>query len=107
VYLVAEQNDLPQLKRMIVAHGGRVAMEPTLEGALAALFSAPESGPPPNETAQNPELLGDIRKWLADAEAALARGDWAGFGAAMDELKRAAERGVGTNADVPTKGGSQ
>ena len=31
VYLVAEQNDLPQLKRVIVAHGDRVAMEPTLE----------------------------------------------------------------------------
>ena len=41
VYLVAEQNELPQLKRVIVAHGDRVAMEPTLERALAALFGAP------------------------------------------------------------------
>ena len=44
VYLVAEQNDLPQLKRVIVAHGDRVAMEPTLDGALAALFGAPGVG---------------------------------------------------------------
>ena len=106
VYLVAEQNDLPQLKRMIVAHGGRVAMEPTLEGALAALFGAPEKGSQSSETAQSPALLGDIRARLADAERALARGDWAGFGAAMDALKRAAERGAGTSADVPKEGGS-
>ena len=51
-------------------------------------------------------LVGDIRARLADAEAALARGDWAGFGAAMDALKRAAERGAGTSADVPKEGGS-
>ena len=68
VYLVAEQNDLPQLKRMIVAHGGRVAMEPTLEAALAALFGAPEKGPQASETAQSPAVLGDIRARLADAE---------------------------------------
>jgi hypothetical protein len=81
-------------------------MEPTLEGALAALFSAPDAGPQASETAQSPGLLGDIRARIADAEAALARGDWAGFGAAMDALKRAAERGAGTSADVPKVGGS-
>ena len=106
VYLVAEQNDLPQLKRVIVAHGDRVAMEPTLDGALAALFGAPVSASQASETAQNPALLGDIRARLADAEKALARGDWAGFGAAMDELKRAAERGPGRDEDVPKGGGS-
>ena len=58
VYLVAEQNDLPQLKRLIVAHDGRVAMEPTLEAALAALFGAPEKGPQASETAQRPRAIG-------------------------------------------------
>ena len=106
VYLVAEQNDLPQLKRMIVAHGGRVAMEPTLEGALATLFGAPKPGLQANGTVQNPALLDDVRARLADAETALARGDWAGFGAAMDALKQAAERGAGRSADVPKVGGS-
>jgi uncharacterized membrane protein (UPF0182 family) len=105
VYLIAEQNDLPQLKRMIVAHGGRVAMEPTLDGALAALFGPPVSASQATNTAQSPALLGDIRARLADAEKALARGDWAGFGAAMDELKQAAERGRGRDVDVPKEDG--
>jgi uncharacterized membrane protein (UPF0182 family) len=91
---------------MIVAHGGRVAMEPTLDGALAALFGPPVWAPEATDTAQSPALLGDIRARLADAEKALARGDWAGFGAAMDELKQAAARGAGRDEDVPKRGGS-
>ena len=89
VYLVAEQNELPQLKRVIVAHGDRVAMEPTLERALAALFGAPARRA--GGGAAGPALLSAIRGWLAEAEAALARGDWAAFGAAMEALKRIAE----------------
>ncbi len=38
VYLIAETSDVPQLKRVIVAYDGRVAMEPTLDQALAAVF---------------------------------------------------------------------
>ena len=105
VYLVAEQNELPQLKRVIVAHEGRVAMEPTLEGALAALFGTPVAASQVPPAAQNPALVEDIRKRLADAEAALGRGDWEGFGAAMEAVKRAAERGAGGPVDVPSRGG--
>jgi uncharacterized membrane protein (UPF0182 family) len=90
---------------VIVAHGDRVAMEPTLDGSLAALFGAPVSSQA-SETAQDPALFGDIRARIAEAEKALARGDWAGFGAAMDELKRVAEPGPGRNEDVPKAGGS-
>jgi uncharacterized protein len=87
VYLVAEQNELPQLKRVIAGHDDRVAMEPTLDGALAALFGAPAPGPEPAAAA--PPLLSAIRDRLAEAEAAAARGDWAAFGAAMEALKQA------------------
>ncbi len=39
VYLVAtEQNAVPQLQRVIVAHGEQIVMEPTLDRALAKLF---------------------------------------------------------------------
>jgi uncharacterized membrane protein (UPF0182 family) len=106
VYLVAEQNDLPQLKRMIVAHGGRVAMEPSLDAAIAALFGAPEPASPAREAARDPALLRAIRAGLADAENALARGDWTGFGAAMNELKRAVEQGPATDEAIPNEGGS-
>ena len=102
VYLVAEQNELPQLKRVIVAQGDRVAMEPTLERALAALFGAP--APAPEAGAASPALLSEIRGRLAEAEAALARGDWAAFGAAMEALKQARR---GRRAAVAGRPGSR
>jgi uncharacterized protein len=40
LYLRAQGGRIPELKRVIVAHEGRVAMEETLEGALARLFGA-------------------------------------------------------------------
>ena len=89
VYLVANQNELPQLKRVIAAVGDRVAMEPTLERAVAALFGAPR--PAPEAPAASPALLSAIRGRLGAAEEALARGDWTAFGAAMEALKEIAE----------------
>jgi uncharacterized membrane protein (UPF0182 family) len=46
LYLKAEGTNFPQLKRVIVATGDKVVMEPTLDGALTALFgtTAPQSG---------------------------------------------------------------
>jgi uncharacterized membrane protein (UPF0182 family) len=42
LYLRAEGTNFPQLKRVIVATGDKVVMEPTLDLAIASLF-----GPPP------------------------------------------------------------
>ncbi len=62
LYLRAEGTNFPQLKRVIVATGDKVVMEPTLDGALAALFgSAPKTppvgAPPVNGVSQaNPEI---------------------------------------------------
>ncbi len=41
LYLRAEGTNFPQLKRVIVATGDKVVMQPTLDEALSALFSAP------------------------------------------------------------------
>ena len=38
VYLRAEGNDIPQLKRVIVSDGNSVAMEETLEEAIKVVF---------------------------------------------------------------------
>jgi uncharacterized membrane protein (UPF0182 family) len=38
VYLLAQENEIPQLQRVIVSDGARVAMEPTLQGAIEAVF---------------------------------------------------------------------
>jgi uncharacterized membrane protein (UPF0182 family) len=38
VYLIAEEMDIPQLQRVIVAYGKHIAMEPTLDQAVRAVF---------------------------------------------------------------------
>ena len=49
VYLRAEGGRIPELKRVIVAHEGQVAMAETLDAALVALFGR-ESGPADTRT---------------------------------------------------------
>jgi uncharacterized membrane protein (UPF0182 family) len=48
LYLQAEGSALPELKRVIVAYGSRIAMEPTLDAALGRIFGTlpPEPGEP-------------------------------------------------------------
>jgi uncharacterized membrane protein (UPF0182 family) len=40
IYLQSESSQLPELKRVIVVNGNRIAMEPTLERALEVVFGA-------------------------------------------------------------------
>ncbi len=95
VYLQAERSQMPELKRVIVATGNRLAMEPSLEAALASLFggrapAAPQpaaagaapSGPPgPADVAG---LIQSIRQHYSAAQEAARAGNWAKYG---DELK--------------------
>ena len=112
VYLQAETSQLPELKRVIVVNGNRIAMEPTLERSLAVIFgeegaSLPDTGgaigipTTPTATARpggptpTPEPTfapGSLRELAAEAdatfqraEAALRRGDFATYG---DEIAR-------------------
>jgi len=41
LYIAAEKGQLPELKRVIVGFGDRIAMEETLDGALARVFGGP------------------------------------------------------------------
>ncbi len=95
LYLLAEGANIPQLKRVIAVAGDKVAMEPTLDGTLAALFGAPQAPagaaaaqPPTNQppVAAAPEFA-IAKKAFDDAQEALKRGDWIAFGKAMDALK--------------------
>ncbi len=45
LYLQAERSQLPELKRVIVASGARIVMAPTLDEALAGLFTGRPSAP--------------------------------------------------------------
>jgi len=97
LYLRSEQGQIPELKRVIVAYNDRLAMEPTLEAALSAVFK-PGAAPPqvterpataaPSETAAAKTARAHYRAALD----ALRAGDWAGFGREMDALDKALEQ---------------
>jgi len=92
VYLVAEQVNIPQLIRVIVAYGSKVSMQPTLEDAIRAVFggvSIPTAAlQGPQAAAKAPEdALGQVRKAFQQAEEAMKRGQWTEFGRAMESLK--------------------
>ena len=87
VYLTAAGTDFPQLKRVIVISGDKVAMEPTLDEAIQSVFGAqqPQKGTPARSG--TPEL-GQARTQFDEAQKAMQQGDWAKFGQAMEALKR-------------------
>ncbi len=110
LYLQAEGSALPELKRVIVSYGSRIAMEPTLEESLARIFgalpqptvSAPPGGAPPSGTAASPAtggpagtprdrvaaLVAQANGHYTRAQAALRSGDFATYGREIDALGR-------------------
>ncbi|HAA34613.1 MAG TPA: UPF0182 family protein [Firmicutes bacterium] len=113
VFLQAEQSELPELVRVIVAFQDVVVMEPTLEQALLSAFGArgaPASEaeepdrpiePEPRETAEPepgleppatvPELARRAQEVFQQAQASLKNGDWAGYGQRLQELEQILE----------------
>jgi uncharacterized membrane protein (UPF0182 family) len=95
VYLRAEDSEIPQLQRVIASDGGRVAMEPTLRGALEAVLGGMAAGEvavgEPRAVGPPADLSG-ARDAVAAAEAALRQGDWAEFGRAMQRLRDVLDR---------------
>ncbi|MGB7169859.1 MAG: UPF0182 family protein [Acidobacteriaceae bacterium] len=79
LYLKAEGANFPQLKRVIVATGDRVVMEPTLDGALSDLFENTSASAQQNGT-QTPTLLPKATLDQARAQLAAAQ-------KAIDSLK--------------------
>src|SRR5215510_1026986 len=101
LYLAAEQGALPELRRVIVAYGNQIAMEPTLEQSLSRIFTghvAPTAAPAPPGLAAGPlPATGSVdravvqRAWDAwtRSQDALRRGDWAAYGAEQRRLEEA------------------
>jgi hypothetical protein len=87
VYLTAEGTDFPQLKRVIVISGDKVAMEPTLDEAIQSVFGTQQPQNPAQASRRQPEL-GQARAQFDEAQKAMQQGNWEKFGTAMDELKR-------------------
>jgi hypothetical protein len=87
LYLTAEGTDFPQLKRVIVISGDKVAMEPTLDEAIQAVFGTQQSQSPAQTASRQPDL-GQARAQFDTAQKAMQQGNWENFGKAMDALKR-------------------
>src|SRR5262249_36064453 len=115
LFLSASQGGIPEMKRVILAQGGKVVMEPTLAEAIQSLFqetpteeaAAPVPGAPATPGPATPvpprvrALADTAARQLDEAGAAQRRGDWAAYGAALKrleatlrELRRAAGGGA-------------
>ena len=100
LYLQAEQSRMPELRRVIVTHGERVVMEPSLELALARIFgegvSAEAQGPAGEPgTVEQPQTAASVRELAQranqlydEAQERLKAGDWAGYGDSLAKLKQ-------------------
>jgi len=104
VFLEAEATALPELRRVIVGYGDRIAMEQTLDEALRVIFdqeappadepTQPEDGQEPPPTTGDLAALSDSQliQLAADlydqARQALRDNDFAEYGRQIDELGR-------------------
>ncbi|MDJ0590963.1 MAG: UPF0182 family protein [Pleurocapsa sp. MO_226.B13] len=90
VYLRAEQGELPELRRVIVAYEKEVVMRPTLEEALNALFENEASIQTPQPSTPidaNDNLIQQAAEALERAETAQREGNWAEYGRYQQQLK--------------------
>jgi uncharacterized membrane protein (UPF0182 family) len=101
VYLRAEQRDLPEMKRVIVSHGGEVTMGMDLQETFEAVFGGKlreeEQRLVEQVLATSLEEfaeaeLGDVIQGLVEhfnaARKSLSEGDWVKYG---EEMKQAEE----------------
>lgn len=113
LYLESTSTKIPELKRVIVALGDRVAMEPTLHEALSAVVGRQVSPTPPTGATvgaptapsaptapttpavpgaalnqQATRLINQAASEYNSAKQAQRQGDWAAYGRHMDALER-------------------
>jgi len=104
VFLAADHDAIPEIRRYVVSDGNRVIMDPTIEGAVATLAVGMEGAGRSGENLPLPMLPGDELlpeqppslggPWwvealhlLDEADERLQAGDWTGFGGKIDELR--------------------
>lgn len=89
LYLQAETGRLPELKRVLVAHGNRVAMASSLAQALAQILgeaTPAETEPPEAETLDLAALARSAQAHYQAAQDCLRQGDWACYGRELEAL---------------------
>jgi uncharacterized membrane protein (UPF0182 family) len=97
LYLQAEQTAMPQLTRVVVAYGDRVAMEPDLPTALAAVFGSAPPSASDGDTPVDPAAARDLFDRAIEAQKA---GDWAAYGRYIEELGTILDRLVGPSGEA-------
>ena len=97
LFLAAGGSPIPELQRIIVSDGDRVAMAPTLQDALAQLRGTP--GVVVTTSEDRPSTAAPTEGWsaraldlLESAENSLRSGDWAGYGERMRQLRQLLQR---------------
>ncbi|MFC1908782.1 UPF0182 family protein [Chloroflexota bacterium] len=107
VFLQAESGGLPELKRVIVAIGEQITMEPTLGESLAAILGMePPPAPPPVSPAPTPippapgemditdiaRLITEAQQHYDQAQQYQREGNWAEYGKELDALQAVLEQ---------------
>ena len=123
IYLEASNTAIPEVKRIIVAYGDRIAYEPTLREALVSLFGSEvqEAGVPVSDDGEagandgdndgagsttpsggdQDSLVQNAVNAYSQAQEALQNGDWVSYGQHMAELEEALNSLSGT-AGIPS-----
>ncbi|HEX9767447.1 MAG TPA: UPF0182 family protein [Nitriliruptorales bacterium] len=108
-FLDSPQARIPELDRVVLVMGSRVAFEETLEEALESLLSGAPPGEGEPEPSEDPdELIAQALEAFADANQALADGELGRFQALVDRAQRLLERvaelrGLDVPSDEPTE----
>ncbi len=102
VYVRATANtaSYPLLQKVLVSFGDQIGYDDTLQGALDQVFggnsgttttnpTTTPTGPVGSKSAALTAALQSAKQAIADGQAALAKGDFAAYGAAQDRLKSA------------------
>lgn len=129
VYIRASADGYPLLRKVLVGYGANVAMEDTLDAALARVFgtspnATPEPLPDPEQPVDptqpiepqepvTPEIpstgdpfldlaaaIAEAQLAYEDGQRALAQGDFAAYGEAQDRLKAALERAAAAESQL-------
>jgi len=94
LYLLAEESQLPQLERVIIAFGDQIVMEENLEDALSTIFGfmTDSASVPRDLNATEGELASSALEIYNQALADLQAGNWEEFGEGLKDLEETLKR---------------
>ncbi len=103
MYLLAEQSQIPQLKRVVVATGSSIVMEASLGEALTRVFAGFGTGGPgtpttPTTSGTSPiatnvnALIKEANDHYVKAQDALKVADWVTYGKEMQALQQSLDK---------------